>query len=196
MIKLKRIGKASKNDNITKFSQSPGPATYLVDNFPGKSSAKSFKFGSDDKFREKRSTTPGPGSYNQLGLFGREGKNIAFGNSSKTLNKNNSGDLPGPGQYDPKLVHKPNVKSLKIVNPSNSASNIVNSSLPGPGNYSPERKFLSSYKNIPKWTMGNRASSSSLHSRIEKYHATLPAPGTYEVHMNIGEGPKVKLNLV
>lgn len=139
--------------------------------------------------KQVRSTTPGPGSYEQKNMFGREGKIISFASSSKNLN--NSTDVPGPGEYNPKLANQPNVKSVKLVNPSNSAAKIEKPSFPGPGNYSPEKTGLSSYKNIPKWSMGKRSASTGMYYEIDKHRSKLPAPGNYDVSTGLGEGPKV-----
>ena len=104
-------------------------------------------------------------------------------------------DLPGPGAYDPRDHYvKSSTKSFKIMNPSRSVTNTemqVKGYLPGPGQYTPEKHALSSHVNLPKWTMGNKNSSSGIYARLEKIHGNNPAPGNYDLNRSLGEGPKV-----
>lgn len=142
-----------------------------------------------------RSITPGPGNYEQKSKFGYEGKIVSL--RGKPIRKDST-DAPGPGAYDPKdHVSKPSTKTVKIMNPSKSTLEYkVKEFVPGPGQYTPEKNYVSSTKNIPKWTLGDKVPSSSFHGVLEKIHGSIPAPGNYDLDRSLGDGPKVFLNLL
>ena len=136
-----------------------------------------------------RSITPGPGNYEQKSNFGFNGKVFSLRGKPK---RNDSTDAPGPGAYDPRdNISKPSAKTVKI-NPSNSfVENKIKEIVPGPGQYTPEKNFVSSFKNIPKWTLGDKVLSTSFHGVLEKIHGSIPAPGNYDLNRNLSEGRKV-----
>lgn len=135
-----------------------------------------------------RSITPGPGKYEQKPKFGYEGKIVSL--RGKPI-RNDSTDAPGPGAYNPKEP-KPSAQSIKIMNPSKYViENKVKDFVPGPGQYTPEKHFVSSSKNIPKWTLGDKALSTSFHGVLENIHKSIPAPGNYDFDRSLGDGPKV-----
>lgn len=181
--------KGPKNSIFSKTTDFPSPFAYNLDNFANKSSIKSYRFGSDKKLKDIRSITPGAGYYEHKEIFGKEGKKVSLRGKPKSRESNN---LLCPGYYNP---------SIKIIKPNNSNGFkyhkgekylLLKNSNPSPADYTPEKNCVSNFKNIPKWSMGNKSLSTSLYGRLEKIHGNKPAPGDYNLNNSIIEGPKVK----
>lgn len=135
-----------------------------------------------------RSTTPGPGNYEQKAKFGYEGKIVSLRGKPK---RKDSTDAPGPGAYEPKDP-QPSAKCIKIMNPSKSVVETkIKDIVPGPGQYTPEKHYVSNSRSIPKWTLGDKVPSASFHGVLEKIHGSIPAPGNYDLNRSLNEGPKV-----
>jgi len=192
LINILRITKTPRKDNFVNETVSPGPATYYQDNYPAKNTTRVIKFSIDEKLKPVRSITPGPGNYDTKPAFGYEGKIVSLRGKPSYLDS--SKDLPGPGAYNPKDDYtKLNTKaSVKLMNPSKSVTHKeLKEIMPGPGQYSPDNRIVSNFKNIPKWTLGNKTLSSSLYTKLDKIHGALPAPGEYDLDRSLGDGPKV-----
>lgn len=182
---INRIGKSKQRDVFNETTPSPGPK-YLCEK--GQEKIRAFRFSNDEKMKSLRSITPGPGNYEIKPAFGREGKKNTMG--IKTEEINSSKYNPGVGSYNiaDKNKHKP--KSYKIMDGKRiEPFQPKDPDLPGPGQYTPDKL---TNKNLPKWSMGEKTVSSSLHGKLEKANRGKPAVGSYDIERSQKDGPKVK----
>ena len=80
--------------SFSNFKKTPGPGNYEI---VKKKKNKLFSFGKHLRFSEKSIKIPGPGEYNEKGIFGKNRK-ILFNKEKRFFDKNKKN--PGPGSYE------------------------------------------------------------------------------------------------
>lgn len=129
-------------------------------------------------------TLPGPGAYDQRGMFESPGK--VKGTTLVPRRPDSAmfsaGRTPGPGAYTPSTNLK-TTSSPAYRMGSASRDTKQRDGAPGPGNYDPRGSQ----------GKGGVRIGTSVRSPLNG-HSSTPGPGSYEYQRKVGEGPKYVMN--
>jgi hypothetical protein len=179
-----RVGTA-KRDGLYRTSETPGPGMYGVR--PGsafnKDSGPKYGFGTAnrDELNAMSKTLPGPGTYENKGIFESPTKGTTLVPRRPDSAMFTAGRAPGPGAYNPTLSDKKGAPAYRIGSASRDTRERAGP--PGPGSYDPQG--VRAKQNVKIGTSVREPMNRS---------GNTPGPGTYDYSQKVGEGPKYVMN--
>lgn len=169
---------------------------------PKYSFPKSARFGGTNKQNKKKeikNETPGPGAYSMKRFIGFEGPKYSF--VHEALNHADPCDesyfkkivnYPCPGTYIPKIAYVSDTPAYTISHVKRGdPTNLKNMNFPGPEKYNPNKFVSSTVNKFPVWSMGkaNKDEDAPVQGSKKKRSET-PGPGKYDSKCGlIGGGP-------
>jgi len=154
----------------------PGPGQYQA-GLSHKQGSPSWKLGTSSRGGDRRSDTPGPGSYNSPGKISTEAPHYGFGHKSVT---NFTSTTPGPGAYNSTGLRGFDQKSPSYSFRMKTPTLSDNLRVPGPGSYNQNSRIQN--QTSPAFKMGT--------SKRDGLYQTsaAPGPGSYSVRPNSSYG--------
>jgi len=180
-----RVGTA-KRDGLYRNSETPGPGMYGVrpTSAFNRDSGPKYAFGTAgrDELNAMSRTLPGPGAYDNKGIFESPSKGATIGSRRPDSAMFTSGRYPGPGAYTPSLSDKKGSPAFRIGSASRDTRERAGA--PGPGAYEPQN--LRGKQNVRIGT--------SVRDPLNRSGNT-PGPGSYDYSQKVGAGgPKYIMN--